>query len=63
VHYDETGRSLGTAEVVYERRADAITAQKKYNTLNLDGKFQRNPMKLFLRFIFFKIQVGQWISD
>ena len=38
VHFDENGRSLGTAEVIFERRVDAITAQQKYNTLNLDGQ-------------------------
>ncbi|WCJ41609.1 THO complex subunit 4 [Euphorbia peplus] len=42
VHYDNTGRSSGSAEVVYTRRSDAFAALKKYNNVLLDGK----PMKL-----------------
>jgi RNA recognition motif-containing protein len=38
VHYDENGQSLGTAEIIFERRVDAVNAQQKYNGLNLDGK-------------------------
>lgn len=38
VAYDRTDRSRGRAEVVYEKRADALAAQKKYNKVCLDGK-------------------------
>jgi len=45
IHFTAQGKSMGVADLVYARRADAIKALKQYNGVALDGR----PMKIELQ--------------
>uniref|UniRef100_A0A6N2LZA7 RRM domain-containing protein n=1 Tax=Salix viminalis TaxID=40686 RepID=A0A6N2LZA7_SALVM len=70
VHYDRSGRSEGTTEIVFARREDVVSAVSRYNNFQLDDgiaseiyTIKRIVCNFFLILLFLRFLMGElkWV--
>jgi RNA recognition motif-containing protein len=53
LNFDQSGRSKGTASVVFARKNDAVRSVEKLRNITLDGMFNFNCMTSLFKIILF----------